>query len=82
MTKQPTRDGMADGIKEDNGNGHPPITPEQARALLQENERAEMKRFTDEYNFLVNRTGWSLVAVPKLSSDGRITAVLELRRVE
>jgi hypothetical protein len=82
MTKQKTRNGMADGPQPESDIGPQVITPEQARALLQESERAEMQQFMNEYNFLVNRLGWAMRAVPKLSSDGRITAVLDIRRVK
>jgi len=58
-----------------------PMTPEQARALLKETERAALQQFVDEYNFLAKRMGLAFVAVPKISNDGRIVATLEIKRV-
>jgi hypothetical protein len=58
------------------------MTPEQARALLQADERVRQEAFVAAYNELVKQYGYGFSAVPQIDSDGRIVAGLQLTKIK
>lgn len=55
------------------------ITPEEAQRVLQAQRRLRSESFDQELRQLQDKYGYHLVAVPGLTSDGRIVATVQKR---
>ena len=58
------------------------VTAKQARAIIQQQEQAEIEACLEEIQAVLKKYGRQLEGVPYITLDGRIAAKFQLVRVE